>query len=97
MRAVLIDARARTVTEIDIDGSLESVQRHVGGYFDVAGKLPSGDILYVPEDGSGFFMLGREGPYQGPAVVTGPQTEEMDITAVILRLEWFLAHVSFGG
>lgn len=56
MRAILIDAAARTITEIDIekgaDSGAHALERAIGcDIFQMAMNYPNGDVLYVDEEG----------------------------------------------
>ena len=52
MKALLIDPTTRTVTEIHIDGSLQSFYAALGcKYVAVACDLPNGDTIYVDDEG----------------------------------------------
>jgi hypothetical protein len=52
MRAVLIDPEARTVTDVDTDGSLDSIRTAIGCAYIEGHNLRDGssDILYVDEE-----------------------------------------------
>lgn len=78
-RGYLIDAAARTVTEIEIDG-LKGLQAAVGGYICQAFSWPTGETLYVDDEGlfkpqQHFFRFeGRDDqPLAGNGVVVGPE------------------------
>jgi uncharacterized protein DUF3846 len=78
MRAIIINAKDRTVTETEIDGSLQSLQQIVGGLIEpVYDGLDDAHHCYVNEEGllnglQHFFML-RDGhqPLAGNGVIVG--------------------------
>ena len=55
IRAILIDAVAREVREVELpDGGIERtgvINNLVNGFFEVAFAWPTGDVLFVDEDG----------------------------------------------
>jgi Domain of unknown function (DUF3846) len=52
MRAIIIDAKHRTITVTDIDGSVKSLQQIVGGLIEpVTQGLDEFDHCYVNEEG----------------------------------------------
>ena len=52
MRAVAIDPLNRSVTELDLDGSVESICASLDcAMFQIAHVFETGDTLYVDEDG----------------------------------------------
>jgi hypothetical protein len=54
MKAILIDSRAKTVTQVETDGSLESIYKLIGcDLVEVVGNahLVGEDIIYVDEEG----------------------------------------------
>lgn len=77
MRALWIDPSNKTITEIDIDGKLASIQKHVDGYIELALVTHNHD-LYVNEEGLlddtggriGWFMvIGGHQPFAGRGVL----------------------------
>lgn len=52
-RAILIDAEARTISEVELPEkeSLRHMQEAVGGYIEAALQLGGGDTVYVNEEG----------------------------------------------
>lgn len=61
-KAYWINSETRQISEITIT-DLADLQKHVGGYIEVAYEWPNGDVLYVDEEGmlkqpaSGFVLL----------------------------------------
>lgn len=88
-RALLIDAVAREVRELDLPDDeharLAVLQKAVGGYLEAAYAWPTGDVLFVDEDGdrhaarTGFDFLPRfirsERRLRGSGVVVGREVE----------------------
>ena len=102
MRAIVIDAEARTVSETDIDGSLRSLQGIVGGLIDPVypGLEGTGHHCYVNDEGllnnpQHFFML-KDGhqPLAGNGVVLST-TPGGDEAPCALPLGWVRERVTF--
>jgi hypothetical protein len=101
MRAIVINAHDRTVTEADIDGSLNSLQQIVGGSIEaVTYGLDDNHHCYVDEEGllghpQHFFMF-RNGhqPLAGNGVILS-STEDGDEAACTLPLDWVKERVTF--
>jgi hypothetical protein len=82
-RAYHIDSDKKEVIEIMIpdDGSLEALQKCVGGYIEPAHRFENEDILYVNEEGlfgqpQNFFILaGAHQPFAGNGVMIGTDEE----------------------
>lgn len=80
MKAYLIDSAAQTISAIDYSG-LTELHDLVGGYIELAWTWPSGEVLYVDEEGllkpqSHFFRLTLRSdgqPLAGNGVVVGPE------------------------
>lgn len=52
MRAIKIDVKHRTIYDITLDGSLESIYKHLEcSLFECPVRFPNGDVLYVDEEG----------------------------------------------
>jgi hypothetical protein len=78
MRAIVINAKDRTVTETEIDGSLKSLQQIVGGLIEpVYDGLDEAHHCYVNEegllDGPQHFFMFKDGhqPLAGNGVIVG--------------------------
>jgi len=76
MRAILIDAKNMEIREVEIDGSLESLQKAVGGLIETAMYLENGDVMFVNEDGLALFdyffeITGGHQPFAGNGIVVG--------------------------
>ena len=101
MRALIINAKDRTVTETDIDGSLDSLQKIVGGLIEpVTQGLDDDHHCYVNEDGlfenpQHFFMFeGGHQPLAGNGVILS-STEDGDEAPCTLPLHWVKQRVTF--
>jgi hypothetical protein len=101
MRAIIINARDRTITETEIDGSLKSLQDIVGGLIEpVYEGLDEDHHCYV--DGEGLlksprcFFLFRDGhqPLAGNGIILGT-TKDGGEAACTLPLAWPVEHVTF--
>jgi hypothetical protein len=80
-KAYWINSAAQTVCAVDYAG-LADLQRMIGGYIEAAKQWPSGDVLYVDEDGLAkqprtyFWITGRPTqPLCGNGVVVGREEE----------------------
>ncbi len=101
MRAIIINAQDRTVTETEIDGSLKSLQRIVGGLIaSVHDGLDDNHHCYVNDEGllhnpQHFFMF-KDGhqPLADNGVILA-STEDGDEAACNLPLDWIKERVTF--
>ena len=101
MRAIIINAEVRTITETEIDGSLKSLQQIVGGLIEPVSQGLDGDHhCYVNEEGlldqpQHFFMF-RDGhqPLAGNGVILS-STEDGDEAPCTLLLDWVKERVTF--
>lgn len=90
MKAVVIDAQARTITDKIIkakpgEGALSELQACVGGYIERAGVNLGGDDLFVNEEGAingtevGFLLQGQV--FAGNGVIVGHNGKGNTISA----------------
>jgi hypothetical protein len=101
MREIVINAKDRTITAIDIDRSLKSLQQIVGGMIEpVTQGLDEFHHCYVNEEGllnnpQHFFMF-RDGhqPLAGNGVILS-STEDGDEAPCTLLLDWVRERVTF--
>ena len=101
MRAIIINAKDRTITETEIDGSLTTLQQIVGGMIEPLSQgLGDNHHCYVNEEGllSGpehFFMF-REGhqPLAGNGIILS-STDDGDEAPCTLSLDWVKERVTF--
>lgn len=93
MRAYLIDPTARTVTEVEHDGSLESVYRLTNSACVAAARFNRlGDFVYVDEDASAqpsdFFTIpGLPEPLAGRGLVLGGGADGQDAEPAVSLAE----------
>lgn len=92
MRAIKIEPSTKEITECEIDGTVESVQKMVQGDMEPAGEFPNGDVLYVNEEGlyefSDHFMVpGARNTLAGPGLIVGPENQSGKPTAARTSLE----------
>ena len=101
MRAIIINAKDRTITETEIDGSLEALQQIVGGLIEpVSQGLDDHHHCYVNEEGllnspQHFFMFaGGHQPLAGNGVILS-LTDDGDEAPCALPLDWVKERVTF--
>lgn len=101
MRAIVINAEDRTITETDLDGSLDSLQQIVGGMIESATQgLDGTHHCYVNEEGllqgpRHFFMFrGGHQPLAGNGVILS-LTEDGEEAPCALSLAWVAERVRF--
>jgi hypothetical protein len=94
MRAILIDAVEKTVTEIDMDGKLQSLYRLLGCNLVEAVELDDRHSLWVDEEGlmvenpGPFFAFkGGERPYPFKGVILGDNHQTGSNTDAVVPLD----------
>jgi hypothetical protein len=89
MRAILIDAAKREVTEVEIPGDLKSLQAAVGGYIETAVRLADEDVIFVNEEGllqspptdHWFVFKGAHQPFAGNGILVGGNDDGETVAA----------------
>jgi Domain of unknown function (DUF3846) len=101
MRAIVINSRDRSITETQIDGSLQSLQRIVGGLIQsVEQGLDHDHHCYVNEEGlldepRHFFMFaGGHQPLAGNGIILS-STDDGGEAPCTLPLDWVKDRVTF--
>ena len=101
MRVIVINAKDRTVTVAEIDGSLKSLQHIVGGLITtVYDGLDDSHHCYVNDEGllhnpQHFFMFeGGHQPLAGNGVILS-STDDGDEAPCTLSLDWVQERVTF--
>lgn len=101
MRAIIINAQDRTITESEIDGSLKSLQQIVGGLIEpVHHGLDEAHHCYVNEegllDGPQHFFMFKDGhqPLAGNGVILA-STDDGGEAPCTLSLDWVQERVTF--
>jgi Domain of unknown function (DUF3846) len=101
MRAIIINAKDRTINETQIDGSLKSLQQIVGGLIQpVYDGLDDNHHCYVNEegllDGPQHFFMFKDGhqPLAGNGVIVG-SANVGDEAPCTLPLDWVKERVTF--
>jgi hypothetical protein len=101
MRAIIINAKDRTITETETDGSLEALQQAVGGPIEpVTQGLDEHHHCYVDEEAllnspKYFFMFaGGHQPLAGNGIILS-STDDGDEAACTLSLDWVKERVTF--
>jgi hypothetical protein len=103
MRAIKIDAEAKTVTEIELDAAdnLSAMQTAVGGLIETAHELDNGDRIYVNEEGLAgnpqcfFEIAGGHQPFAGNGVVAGLESGSGKTKAAESSLSEIKSKVTF--
>lgn len=94
MKGILIDTAKREMREVtynDNIGEPGSLQDHVGGWVECAGRFANGDVLFVDEEGflkrkGGFFAFsGGNQPLAGNGILVG--AEQYDHNGDYLRTD----------
>lgn len=101
MRAIIINAEDRTITETEIDGSLKTLQQIVGGLIEpVTQGLDEHYHCYVNEEGllnnPQYFFMFKDGhqPLAGNGVILA-DTEDGGEAPCTLPLDWVKERVTF--
>jgi hypothetical protein len=87
MKAYWINTTAKKITAVEYEG-LTALQHMVSGYIELAKAWPTGDVMFVNEegllfqhDGRGWFRLaGIDRPFYGSGVVVGREVGDTDKT-----------------
>jgi len=89
MKAIRIDAKNQTISMIDIEKGLATLQEHVGGYIEAALYFPDGDVMYVNEEGllnnpEHFqFWPKHKRMFAGDGIIVGSDDEGNDIDTTL--------------
>jgi hypothetical protein len=82
-KAIWINSQIQRVIPVDCDG-LDDMRRFVGGSICIANTWPSGDVLYVDDEGllkkqENYFMIeGQPQPLAGDGIIVGPDVDDVD-------------------
>ena len=93
MRAILINPTEQAITEVDYDGSLESIKGHIDApLFDVVRLNEAGDAMFVDDEGlynaKEFFRVeGLEHPIAGKALALGTDYEGNSVEPMLESVE----------
>lgn len=101
MRAILINPKEQTITEVECTGELDNMQSYVGGYIELV-RIDSRNDLYVDEEGmfkpeQGMFRFDGDNPAYlvGNGIITGASGSV--VADATLTLDEVRARVAFGG
>lgn len=101
MRAIIINAKDRTVSESDIDGSLKSLQQIVGDLIEAVYQgLEENHHCYVNEEGlldnPQYFFMFKDGhqPLSGNGIILS-STDDGGEAPCTLSLDWVKERVTF--
>lgn len=90
VQAFLIDPFAKTITPVDYDGDWQTISPMIDAdLFDVVRFSPTGDVVFVDEnglfvDGQQFFVIeGYPSILAGKGLVLGPEVNEVTTAATI--------------
>ena len=107
MRAVFIDAKNRTVEDIEHDGKLHSMQESVGARLVTAvhDVSPCGDVLFVDDEGllhlTGdnpfFYIDGHDAPLAGNGIIFGPNPVCFGMNASVEGADYYKHRIKFCG
>lgn len=106
MKAVLINAAERTVTDVDFDGDWREISKLIDcRLFTVVGGLPDGDDLFVDDEGlltadeqTTYFKLPwYPTPLCGSGLILGCDTSTGDSTACNHNADFYREQVDFMG
>lgn len=88
MRAILINPFTREISEIQVDGSLDSIAQAIGAkLLQINYEFPNFDVVHVDDDApsknlkSWFHITGTEKPYPGKALILGTTESGYDADA----------------
>lgn len=104
MKAVLINAEDRTVTDVEYDGNWKSISETINcRLFTVVSGLPEGDDIYVDDEGlltanedTTYFMFPwYPTPLCGSGLILGFDPETGDSTACNNDAEFYRSKVNF--
>ena len=93
MRAILINPTEKAITEVDYDGSLESIKSYIDApLFDAVRLNEAGDVMFVDDEGlyhaKDFFRVeGLEHPIAGKALVLGTDYEGNSVEPMLESVE----------
>ena len=77
-KVLLIDAAARTVTEVDVASTYDAIKGHIQNVFCIGATFDAEDVLFVDDEGllknmDHYFCVPENSqPLAGNGVVTGP-------------------------
>lgn len=101
MRAILINATERTISEVEFDGNIERLKEMAGiEWITLGAALFNGDTLYVDDEGlykfQKFFRLTPRGQWlAGNGIIVGEETEER-LTSARSKLDYLRGEIQFG-
>jgi len=99
MRALLIDPKNYTITEVDYNGDYKTIYTHLNcELFDVV-YFDFGDI-YVDDEGllnnpEHFFVVGKAQPLAGRGLVFGPVREDGETTPATISIDELKSQVQY--
>ena len=100
MKAVKIDSKEKTITDIDVNG-LPDLQAIVGGLIATALIFPNGDTLFVDDEGlfknpENFFEH-SDGyqPFAGNGVLVGTHPKNGEVLGVLTTAEQLTPKITF--
>jgi hypothetical protein len=105
MKAVLIDAKSRTVTDVDYSGDYKEIYKLIGcSCFTLVRNLPDGDEVFVDDEGllkltgdSPFFTIPwYPSPLAGSGLIVSAGREG-ETTDAKHDAEFYRRHVQFSG
>lgn len=103
MKAILIDAVEKTVTEVEYDGELDTAYRLLRCELIDAVNVGGGNVLLVDDEGlltsddddSPFFLLDNGWVFAGSGLIVGDADENGNTTATTVPLSFAAPRVKF--
>lgn len=98
LKVIVIDVEKKEFRESPVS-TLEDMQKIVGGYICLAGRLPNGDEIYVDDDGrlkaqiGGFITTGMRMPMVGNGFIIGAVDDDGENTDVEATVKYLEHHV----
>lgn len=103
MKAILIDAFEKTVTEVDYDGNLETAYRLLRCDLVDVVRVGGGNVMFVDDEGllksesddAEFFMIDNGWVFAGSGLITGDADEDGNTTSATVSAGLVRPRVAF--
>lgn len=94
MKAILIDSTTATISEVEHDGSLDSLYKLIGcEQIEATYPFKTRDCVYIDEEGGlkpnrlGFVVKGFHSPFRGRGLVVGTDREGNTVAPKVTELD----------